>query len=129
MTLQFDSETRNDILDFIADKFDGGTLEIRSGTLGDTGSGVALVTISLPSPAFQSASGGSVSKTGTWQGTAGSDGIASWFRLHNSADDFRIDGDVSATGGGSPLELSSVDVNEGDIIEAVSFSLSLPASS
>lgn len=83
--------------------FDGGVVEIRSGTQpadADTApTGTVLATINLNTPSFAAAASKTRLKNGTLQDAASTTGTAAWFRLATSGDlgttnttDQRIDG-------------------------------------
>lgn len=64
-------------------------LKIRSGAVpancAAADSGIVLATLSLPATWMAAASGGSISKSGTWQDlTADATGVASHFRIYDS---------------------------------------------
>jgi hypothetical protein len=100
MAYRINTAQRNRLAESGGSSFDGGTLEIRTGTqpasANDAASGTLLCTITLPSPAFAAPSGGVVAKSGTWAGTAGADGTAGYARFISSSGDRRMDGAVGA---------------------------------
>lgn len=139
MAIAISTATRNDAVDGVVDVFDGGTLEIRSGAAPGPGAaptGTLLVSITLPTPAFGAASAGAAALAGTWEDTsADGTGTAAHFRIKGSSDDDsavqtfpRIEGTVTATGGGGDLTLDSVSITAGQSVEITSFSVSIPAS-
>lgn len=89
MTIQYSVELRNLQLQVIEDAVNALTdprLTIYKGTIpANVGTNVALSEILLdmllPSNFFSSPSGGVMTKTGNWQGTASATGTASFFRL------------------------------------------------
>jgi hypothetical protein len=95
----------------VGNVFDGGVLEIRSGTQptnADTApQGSLLSSIILPTPAFSAASAGQRVKAGVWEDlSADATGTAAWFRLRTSTDlgstnttDVRLDGTIGVTAG------------------------------
>lgn len=116
MALRKNEALRTKQADDFADLWDGGTIEIRTGTQpadpDSAASGTLLVTITLPSPAFGSAATGIVSKTGLWSATAVATNTAGWARFKNvggtrtfdvsvgeSAADMIIDDDAIVSGG------------------------------
>lgn len=114
--------------------FDSGILEIRDGTRpanADTAAtGTVLVSITLPADSFNAASGGTITKAGTWQdASADATGTATWFRLKQSTDvpgtnttEERLDGDVGTSG--SDLNLSTTTINITDQVTITQFDLS-----
>lgn len=132
MAEKISSGMQNRQADSLVDDFDGGTLEIRTGAqpadANAADSGTLLVTITLPTPAFGAASSGAAAKAGTWSGTAGATGTAAHFRMKNSGNSRRVDGAVTATGGGGELELDSTSITSGQTVTITSFTVTQPAS-
>jgi hypothetical protein len=133
MAVRLDDDIRNSLLDGIDSVFNSGTLEIRSGaqpaSANDAATGTVLATIALPADSFAAASGGSKAKAGTWQdASADATGTAGWFRMYNTGDTQRIDGNVTATAGGGDMEIDSVSITAGQTVTVTSFSLDMPAS-
>ncbi len=139
MAIAISTATRNGAVNAVVDVFDGGTLEIRSGAAPGPGAaptGDLLASITLPTPAFGAAASGSAALAGTWQdASADAAGTAAHFRLKTSADDDsavqtfeRIEGSVTATGGGGDLTLDNVVLEVGQEVNITSFDVSLPAS-
>lgn len=118
--------------------FDGGILEIRSGAAPGPdalAAGTVLATITLPADAFGAASSGAIAKLGTWEDTAAdAAGTAAHFRLRQSGDtnaastaDERIEGTVTATGGGGDMELDNTSIASGQTVTISTFTLTMPA--
>lgn len=110
----------NQLADNLFDSFNGGTLEIRTGSQPSTGdtsaTGSLLVSVALPNPAFTAASNGSKSKTGTWSGTGIAAGNAGWCRFKSSDNSLNLDGTVTGIGGGGELELDNVNIAVSQIV-------------
>lgn len=110
----------NQVADNLYDTFNAGTLKLYTGSqpasADDAPSGTLLVTITLPNPAFAAASGGAKAKSGTWSGTGASAGSAGWCRFENSATGKKLDGSVTATGGGGEIELDNVSIAVGQTV-------------
>ena len=128
MTVRLNDAFANALLDGVDSAFNNGTLEIRSGTqpssANDAATGTVLATVTLPADAFAAAASRSKAKAGTWEDTsADAAGTAGWFRLKNSGDTQRIDGSVTATGGGGDMELDNVVLAAGQQFTITSFSL------
>lgn len=128
MALRKNAALRTKQADDFADLWDGGTIEIRTGTQPaspDSGaSGTLLVTIDLPTPAFGSASSGSVSKAGTWDGTSVDTGTAGWARFINAAETRSFDVSVGETG--TDLIIDDEDIVTDGIVTVTSFNFSVP---
>lgn len=143
--LSFSTGFRNALIDGgILTAFDNGFLDIFSGTIpadadATEGAGTLLASIVLPvTDAFVNAAvAGSLSKdTGTWEDTAANaGGTAAWCRLYANAHTtgasttaVRVDGDVTLSGGGGDLILSSLSIVLNDNIVADTFAISIPLS-
>lgn len=116
--------------------YDSGVLEIRSG--GAPGpeaaeSGTLLASLPIPADGFSAASGTSVAKAGTWQDTAAdAAGTAAHFRMRRSGDSggastttSRIEGSVSATGGGGDITLDNAVLAVGQQVTITSLTFSI----
>jgi len=114
MTLQLDTAVRNAMLDQLETTIGtSAILKIRTGTVpancAAADSGTVLATCNLPSDWMAAASGGSKSKTGTWEDTsADNTGTALHFRLYDSGGSTcRIQGTVTVTGGGGDMTVDN----------------------
>ncbi len=120
--------------------FDSGVLELRTGTqptsADDAPVGTIIASMTLPADAFAAAASGAVAKSGTWQdASADNAGTPTWFRLKTSTDgggssttDRRIDGSVTATGGGGDLTLDNTTISAAQQVTINTFTLTQPAS-
>lgn len=116
--------------------FNSGVLEIRSGAAPGpdaADAGTLLASVALPADAFGAASGNSMAKAGTWEDTsANGTGTAQHFRVKQSGDtggatgsaDERIEGTVTATGGGGDLTCDNTSFASGQAFTITSFTLS-----
>jgi hypothetical protein len=108
--------------------FDGGTLDIRTGTRpadpDSAATGTLLVTISIDNPAFGAASGGAISKAGDWSGTAVAAGIATWARFKNSGGTQTMDMDVGTSG--TDLVISDDNITIGQDVDVNSLTITIP---
>jgi len=113
--------------------FDGGALEIYDGvqpTDANTAVGAQVLLASLPlaTPAFNAAASGTAAIPAPIQdAAANAGGTASWFRLRDSGDTMRIDGDVGVTGSGAALELSTTTIVFQGVVTVTALSLTHPA--
>jgi hypothetical protein len=115
--------------------FDSGTLEIRTGAppgAGQVPGGSLLWTFALPADSFAAASGRSKAKNGTWTGNAGASGTAGHYRLKASGDtaaatqnEKRMEGTVTATGGGGDMTIDNTNVASGQPVTVTSFSVAM----
>lgn len=117
--------------------FDGGVLEIRSGSQpsspDDAPTGTLLASITIPTPSFNAASGGNRTKNGTWTTTASTGGTAAWFRLRTSGDgggsstiDKRMDGNIGTVD--EDLVLNSAAIGATDTVTVDTATLSFTTS-
>lgn len=143
MTIHLSPGQRNAMLDAIFNgagiNIDSFILEGRSGTRPATPdlapTGTVLFSITLPADALTAAATQAVSKNGTWQdSSADATGTATWFRIRASGDagttnntDRRIDGDITATGGGGDMELQNTSITVGQSITITTVTISQPA--
>lgn len=118
-------------LDAIFDLFNAGVLEIRTGSppgASAAPTGTLLASITLPNPAFGAASSKSKAKSGTWaDSSADATGTAAHFRIKTSGDgggssntDPRVEGTVTATGGGGDMELDDITIDAAQSITITS---------
>lgn len=122
MALQFDTALRNAWLDLYESNI--GTapvLEIRTGAqpanCAAADSGTLLRAITLPSDWMAAASGGSISKTGTWtDSSTGAAGTAGHYRLKTSGGTCKEQGSITATGGGGDMTLDNTSIATGQQI-------------
>lgn len=140
--LSFSTGFRNALIDGgILTAFDNGFLDIYSGTIpasadATEGAGTLLASVVLPASAFAAAaaSGAIAKDAGAWtESSANAGGTAAWFRLYASAHTtgasttaVRIDGDVTLSGGGGDLILTTLTIVLADEITIDTFSLSIP---
>mgnify|MGYP003609399883 CR=1 FL=1 len=150
MTARFSTGLRNNLADSLgfAASFDAGVMEIYTGTQPASAdaavSGTLLGTVTLASGpfvpgsptnglTFAAASGGSVSKSGTWSFVGIAAGTAGWFRLKANAVDaggisttaVRMDGSIGASG--ANLNLSNLSIAVGAPVTCDTFVYTHPA--
>lgn len=124
----------------LSSAFDNGKLRIYSGSKPATANlaptGTLLVEITLPADAFAAVANGAMAKNGTWSdASANATGTAGWFRLSAASDDdtldgnfARLDGTVTATGGGGDLTVDSTSITAAQSYTQNSFTITAPAS-
>lgn len=132
MPLRKNSATRNEQVELFGSLFDGGTIEIYTGSqpadpnAGPSGS--LLATIPIPSPAFGAASSGVITKTAGWSVVATGTGTAGWARFI-SADTLKtMDAVVTNIPGDNDLLINTVDVAIGNTVQVVSLTITEPES-
>lgn len=130
MTIQLSAGVRNARLDAIETTIAGtAILKIFDGAIpantaaADVGTELAVLT--LPADYFNAASGGTITKNGTWEDTsADATGTAEYFRMYdNGTVTCHIQGTVSATGGGGDMEVDSITFTAGQSFTVTAFTL------
>ena len=131
MAFQFSTTARNAALDAIETAIGtSAVLKIRSGSVpadcGTADAGTVLATLTLPSDWLAAASGGSKSKSGTWEDTsADATGTAGHFRIYASdGTTVHMQGTITATGGGGDMTLDNTSIASGQQVTITSFTLS-----
>ena len=131
MAFQFSTTARNAALDAIEPAIGtSAVLKIRSGSVpadcGTADAGTVLATLTLPSDWLAAASGGSKSKSGTWEDTsADATGTAGHFRIYASdGTTVHMQGTITATGGGGDMTLDNTSIASGQQVTITSFTLS-----
>lgn len=131
MTLKFSTNVRNARLDAIETLIGvSAILKIRTGAApancGAADAGTVLATLNLPADYLAAASGGSKSKSGTWDdSSADATGSAAHFRLYDSGGSTcHLQGTVTVTGGGGDMEVDNVSFASGQSFTISSFSIS-----
>jgi len=114
MTVQFSTTVRNAVLDAVETAIGASAiLKIFTGAkpadCGTANSGTVLATLNLPSDYMSAASGGSKSKTGTWEDlSCDNAGTAGHYRIFASdGTTCHEQGSITATGGGGDMELDN----------------------
>lgn len=107
-----------------------GTMQIRSGAMPatpqDAATGTLLATVTLSDPAGGAASTGTVTIADPAPVTGVADGTAGWVRLLDSAGAAVLDGDVTVTGGGGFLELSTTTISTGVTVDLGAVTITMP---
>lgn len=131
MAFQFSTTARNAALDAIETAIGtSAVLKIRSGSVpadcGTADAGSVLATLNLPSDWLAAASGGSKSKSGTWEdASADATGTAGHFRVYASdGTTVHMQGTITATGGGGDMTLDNTSIASGQQVTITSFTIS-----
>ena len=131
MAFQFSTTARNGALDAIETAIGtSAVLKIRTGTVpadcGTADAGTVLATLTLPSDWLAAASGGSKSKSGTWEdASADATGTAAHFRIYASdGTTVHMQGTITATGGGGDMTLDNTSIASAQQVTITSFTLS-----
>lgn len=128
MALQFSTTDRTAFAAQLVTAAAAGTLKFFSGSepancAAADPSGL-LASGTLPSPALV-ASAGVASMTGTWSATGSGSGNAASFRLYDSTAVCRIQGSVSASGGGGDMIMDNVNIAPAQVITVAAFAITM----
>jgi hypothetical protein len=130
MAVQLSVAVRNGRLDSIETTIGASAvLKIRTGSppasCAAADSGTVIATINLPTDWMAAASGGTKSKSGTWDDTsADNSGTAAHFRVYAfDGVTCGLQGTVTSIGGGGDMEIDNVSVVAGQYITVSSFNL------
>ncbi|NUO35511.1 MAG: hypothetical protein HOQ27_10685 [Dermatophilaceae bacterium] len=136
MPLRLSDSVRNAKVDAAVGKLNagvgttGGTIKIYSGaqpaTPATAATGTLLATVLLANPAFGAAAGGSASLTDPASVNAAATGTAGWARFTDRDGNAVFDGDVTATGGGGIVTLSSTALTSGAPVDITGGTYSQP---
>ena len=128
--LRIPTATRNAVVDAVTALVGStGTLKIYSGSqpasANDAASGTLLATVTMG--AWAAASAGTAAGADPASVNASATGTAGWFRAANSGGTTVFDGDVTATGGGGTMTLSSTSLTSGNPVDITSVTVTMPA--
>jgi hypothetical protein len=130
MAVQLSVAVRNARLDAIETTIStSAVLKIRTGTqpanCATADSGTVLATLNLPSNWMNAASGGTMTKAGTWEDlSADNTGTAGHFRVYASdGTTCGIQGTITATGGGGDMTLDNTSIASGQTVTITTFTL------
>ena len=135
--LRISTATRNALANAVATLVDADAGAGKILIYGDTiptdantavGSQTLLATVNLADPAFGSASGGVITGTDPASVNAVATETATWFRMTDNSGDTIMDGDVTVTGGGGTMTLSSTSLVSGSPVDITSLTVTMPAS-
>lgn len=129
MAVKMAQSTRNAMLDAI--ETDLGTsplLKMFTGTapanVGDADTGTKLADMTLPSDWMAAATGGSKALSGTWSdASADASGDLGYFRIYTSGAVCKLQGTITATGGGGDMQVANITVSSGQTINVTAFTL------
>lgn len=127
MALSFTNGASNAMVDALTDLVDGGTIEVRTGSApgaGNAATGTLLVTFTLPTPSFGSASAKVATLGSVSAATAAATGTAGYFRAKTSGGTAVFEGTVGTSG--ADLNLSSTSITSGGSVSITSGTLTGP---
>lgn len=129
--------TRNAIVDAVVALIDAdagaGTVKIYDGTQpANANTAITtqtlLATVNLATTSFAASSGGTATASDPASVNAVATGTASWFRCADNTGDTVFDGDVTGSGGGGTMQLSTTALVSGSPVDVTSFTITAPAS-
>lgn len=123
MAVNLNTDLRNAIADATGARFNGGTLEIRTGAApgpNAAASGTLLVTLTVSNPAFTAAANGTAASAFAWSGTAVATGAPGHYRLINAGADEIAEGTAGEAG---TEDLVLTGLTAGDIVNGGSVSI------
>lgn len=129
--LQFSTPVRNAMLDAIEAAIGAsGVLKFRTGaqpaSCATADSGSELASMSLPADYMSPAALATKVKSGTWQVVGSAAGTPGHFRLYASdGTTCHMQGDVTITGGGGKMTVSSMSFVIGKVVSVTGFTLSV----
>lgn len=130
MTMQYSVAVRNARLDVVESAIGtSAILRIRTGAppvnCGAADSGTVLAAVNLPSDWMAAASGGSKSKSGTWQDlSADANGTAAHFRVYDSGGTVcHIQGTVGLSGSGADMIVDNTNFAAGQVFTVTNLTL------
>jgi hypothetical protein len=127
MALQYSTSLRNNQVDQIESTIGGAPkLRILTGSppsnCASTQAGTLLVEITLPTDWLSAASGGAVSKNGTWSNTASATGTAGYFRIvDSSGTTCHMQGTVGTSS--TDMIIDNTSINSGQTVTVTTFSI------
>lgn len=135
--LRLATSARNAAVKGVTDTIDAGsgpgTIKIYTGTQPATpgtalSGNTLLATVVLGDPAFSAPSNGVSAGADPAAVNAVATGNAGWCRVADSDGNAVLDGDVTASGGGGFMQLSSIALTSGAPVDITSLQLTMPAS-
>jgi hypothetical protein len=132
--LRHSTTARNAAADAVLALLDAGSgpgvIQIRSGGLPASpqtaASGTLLATVTLADPVSGAASNGTDTITDPVSVTGVADGTAGWARFQDSTGAAVMDCDVTATGGGGAITLSTVTISVGVTVDMGAITYTVP---
>lgn len=129
MALQLADSTRNARLDAIeTDLGADPDLEIFTGAApancAAADAGTKLVSMQLPNDAFAAAAAGAKSKSGTWQGTGITGGVAGHFRIKTAGGVVKLQGTCGQ--GSGDLQLDNTNIATSQVVTVTAFTINDP---
>jgi hypothetical protein len=130
--LRKNTDLRNVQADALGAVFDGGTLEIYTGTQpadpNSAPTGSLLATINIPNPAFGAAAAGVIAMAGSWSAVATDTGTAGWARFISASTNETFDVVVTEDPDDNDLLINEADITIGNTVEVIALTITVPES-
>lgn len=129
MAIKLAQSTRNGMLDAIETDLGASPLcKMFTGAapanVGDADSGTKLADMTLPADSMGAAAAGAKSLAGTWSdASADASGDLGYFRLYTSGGVCKVQGTITATGGGGDMTVAAIAVTAGQTITVTSLTI------
>lgn len=130
MTVQYTDDIKNARLDLVESTVGASAvLKIRSGAkpalITDADAGTVLATLTLPSDWMNPASGGTKTKSGTWEDlVADATGVGAHWRIYTSGGSVqKVQGTLTVTGGGGDMQVANTTITAGQPVSVTVFTL------
>jgi hypothetical protein len=125
-TIILETSARNAASDGVVDLVDAGA---GAGTLEfETSGDVEVATLTFSDPAFGASASGVATASAITSDTSATGGTVAQASFYDSNSTKVLECNVTATGGGGSIELSSLSVGAGDTVSCSSLTLTTPAS-
>lgn len=137
MTVNINTQARNDAGDAIVDLIDAGSanpngyMEIRTDTKPSSPQvaavGTLLATLAFSNPAFGNFTNGTAVANAIADDTnVDANGTASWFRIYDRDGNAVMDGDITLTGGGGDITFDNINFIAGGTVTITSLTATMP---
>lgn len=120
MTVTLQDVARNAACDAVVDLLDGGSVQFQ------TSADAEVATLDLANPAFGSATNGTATANSITADTDAAGGEITKAVFRDSSDSAVFEVTVTASGGGGTIEMSSVNIGEGDTVSLTSYTHTQP---
>jgi len=126
MTTTHSEPTRDGIADLVVDELDDGSTNAQGQIEIQTSGTVEVATLPASNPAFSTASFGVATANSITDDTSATGGTAALYEFQDRDESGVFLGDVTATGGGGDIELSTVIIPAAGTVQITSFTYTAP---
>ena len=124
MAITHTATIRDGLANYTVDAIDGGSGDAAGDLVIMTSGDAPVATLTFSNPAFGAASGGTATASAIASDTNAAGGVAALFRVQNRSNVELFRGNVTASGGGGDLQLSSTTIGPGDTVSVSAFTYS-----